>query len=322
MDERGEHHRARQRARRRASAKSSAAELLPQDGAAASASAPSRCPSRDAGSDVASIRCRAELDGDQWVINGQKMWCTFADGADFLIAGRPRHAVRSRPPPRRHRAVLRSPRSAARFPPGIERQRRSARSATTAGRPGSCRSTTSACRRRTSSAGARTATDAIGGLQAHRELAVGRAHPHRRALDRSGPRRARGLDRLRAAARAVRPADRRLPGHPLQDRRDGGRDRGGAGADVPRPRTTPTRGRADRRRRPSMAKYFASEMAERVTSEGDPDPRRRRLHDRASRSSATGATRASPRSSKALPRSSSASSPTRIFRGRRNETRF
>ncbi len=39
----------------------------------------------DAGSDMASIRTRAERDGDEWVISGQKMWCTFADGADYLL---------------------------------------------------------------------------------------------------------------------------------------------------------------------------------------------------------------------------------------------
>ncbi|HZT67769.1 MAG TPA: acyl-CoA dehydrogenase family protein [Acidimicrobiales bacterium] len=39
----------------------------------------------DAGSDVASIRCRAELQGDEYVINGQKMWCTFADQANFIV---------------------------------------------------------------------------------------------------------------------------------------------------------------------------------------------------------------------------------------------
>ncbi|MCP5028929.1 MAG: acyl-CoA dehydrogenase [Actinomycetia bacterium] len=39
----------------------------------------------DAGSDIASIRTRAVEDGDEYVINGQKMWCTFADGADFLV---------------------------------------------------------------------------------------------------------------------------------------------------------------------------------------------------------------------------------------------
>ncbi len=47
--------------------------------AAASLSEPS------AGSDLAAISCRAKLDGDEWVINGAKYWCTFADGADYLL---------------------------------------------------------------------------------------------------------------------------------------------------------------------------------------------------------------------------------------------
>lgn len=39
----------------------------------------------DAGSDVANISTRAERDGDDWIITGNKYWCTFADGADYLL---------------------------------------------------------------------------------------------------------------------------------------------------------------------------------------------------------------------------------------------
>ena len=38
----------------------------------------------NAGSDMAAVSCRASRDGDDWVINGSKYWCTFADGADFI----------------------------------------------------------------------------------------------------------------------------------------------------------------------------------------------------------------------------------------------
>lgn len=38
----------------------------------------------NAGSDMAAVSCRARRDGDEWVINGSKYWCTFADGADFI----------------------------------------------------------------------------------------------------------------------------------------------------------------------------------------------------------------------------------------------
>jgi hypothetical protein len=56
----------------------------------------------DAGSDVANIHTRAEPDGDGWRVTGQKMWCTFADGADFLLV-----FARTRPadPARRSRGI-------------------------------------------------------------------------------------------------------------------------------------------------------------------------------------------------------------------------
>jgi alkylation response protein AidB-like acyl-CoA dehydrogenase len=36
------------------------------------------------GSDLASVSCKAVLDGDEWVISGNKYWCTFADQADYI----------------------------------------------------------------------------------------------------------------------------------------------------------------------------------------------------------------------------------------------
>ena len=38
----------------------------------------------EVGSDISSITCRARMEDDHWVINGNKYWCTFADGANFI----------------------------------------------------------------------------------------------------------------------------------------------------------------------------------------------------------------------------------------------
>ncbi|WP_375000766.1 acyl-CoA dehydrogenase family protein [Aeromicrobium sp. CTD01-1L150] len=57
----------------------------------------------EAGSDVANIACRADSVPDGWRITGTKMWCTFADGADYLTV-----FARTAPPTdpqRRHEGV-------------------------------------------------------------------------------------------------------------------------------------------------------------------------------------------------------------------------
>jgi alkylation response protein AidB-like acyl-CoA dehydrogenase len=52
----------------------------------------------NAGSDLAGLRTRAQLDGDEWVINGQKIWTTFAPYADycFLLCRTEADSVRHR----------------------------------------------------------------------------------------------------------------------------------------------------------------------------------------------------------------------------------
>lgn len=39
----------------------------------------------NAGSDVGNVQCRAVRDGDGWVINGSKLWCTAAQVADLFL---------------------------------------------------------------------------------------------------------------------------------------------------------------------------------------------------------------------------------------------
>src|SRR5688572_27392451 len=53
-----------------------------------------------AGSDLSSLTCRARRDGGEWIITGNKYWCTYADGADYILV-----LARTDPDARRHRGI-------------------------------------------------------------------------------------------------------------------------------------------------------------------------------------------------------------------------
>ncbi len=54
----------------------------------------------DSGSDLASLRTRARVDGDDWVVDGQKIWTTFADRAGYCFV-----LARTEPDSTRHRGL-------------------------------------------------------------------------------------------------------------------------------------------------------------------------------------------------------------------------
>lgn len=73
----------------------------------------------EAGSDVANISCRAVRDGDEWVVNGTKMWCTYADQADYLVPFARTDPVRDPAKPHRGISAFLVEKDRGVFPAGI-----------------------------------------------------------------------------------------------------------------------------------------------------------------------------------------------------------
>ncbi|MGY4314031.1 alkylation response protein AidB-like acyl-CoA dehydrogenase [Bradyrhizobium sp. JR3.5] len=176
------------------------------------------------GSDLSSVACGARRDGETWIVNGNKYWCTFADGADFIRVLCRLHGPDG-PMDRTVSVSVEKPKGE--LPKGVTgspipkigyfgwktwelhfRQR-----------PCSCR----AERRRRGGA-------CIPGRSRRPGAGAG---AYRGALDRSGAGRARSRYGLCERTRAVRRTNCEFSGNPLQDRNHGDRDRGGPAIDVP-----------------------------------------------------------------------------------------
>jgi alkylation response protein AidB-like acyl-CoA dehydrogenase len=54
----------------------------------------------EAGSDLAAVRTRAVREADEWIVNGQKLWSTGADKADYALV-----AVRTEPGAKKHAGI-------------------------------------------------------------------------------------------------------------------------------------------------------------------------------------------------------------------------
>ncbi|MVZ89071.1 acyl-CoA dehydrogenase [Microbacter sp. ANSKLAB05] len=73
----------------------------------------------EAGSDVANISCRAVRDGDEWVVTGTKMWCTYADQADYLVLFARTEPTRDPAKPHRGISTFLVEKERGGLPPGI-----------------------------------------------------------------------------------------------------------------------------------------------------------------------------------------------------------
>ena len=172
----------------------------------------------DAGSDAGATRTRAELRDGEWIVNGSKMFITNA-GTDITACV----TITARHRRRRDLEHHRPERDAGLRDLGADEEARLARVR-------HARALVQGLRR----ARGQPARPARQGLppvhgDPRRRPHLGRGDGRRARAGRLRPR-----VRLREGARAVRPADREVPGGPVRARRHGDRDRGRTPARLPR----------------------------------------------------------------------------------------